>query len=366
MVYDNIKREIIGMLKRMPNKQADWDNDLLPTLKAMFNPKSVSNAKSQLISEGVISQEIVDGKKIITLIKDPYELQAPNVFDEEMFLAYYTDKLKEYFKHKLSTEGPEWDIFDVKEFIMHFPESGDLNDKLIEHPYEVRKSITNVYIEAYEELFNETPNVEFIHIRNPIDCRISLSELSSAHKGKLVEFRAMILQATKLKLRYAKGFYYCPKCGATKTLDLGFWDKPKEVGKSLTCPADGCDCKGLIFDEDLSGKVDFQEIKVQTPLQESIYANKHSTTVFYEFNKPKKAVYSGYVKIVGVPIVKENKNGSVGELYIHAFYIEKDDEDIEEIAKNLNEKDLELINRIAKDKNVIQKLSDYRPDQSRT
>ena len=355
-----ISDEIIRVLDEN-NGSMPW-KDLLNTLiDEGYKKESIYMAKKRLIDRGVISEkEDFDGEIIISL-RDT-ETQANksiNSFDEEFFLAYYEYKIKEYFKHKLSVEGPEWDIFDVREFVTHFPDAGDLNEKLINHPYEVRKLLTNVYIEAYEELFNETPNVEFIHIRNPIDCRISLSELSSAHKGKLIEFRAMIIQATKLKPRYVRGFYYCPKCGATKTLDLGFWDVPEKVGKSLTCPADGCDCKGLIFDEDLSGKVDFQEIKVQTPLQESIYANKHSTTVFYEFNKPKKAVYSGYVKIVGVPIIKKSKNGSVGELYIHAFYIEKDEEDIEEKAKNIDDKEVELINRIAKDKNVVQKLSDY-------
>ncbi|ACV25382.1 hypothetical protein QIT38_gp43 [Methanocaldococcus fervens tailed virus 1] len=348
MAYDNIKREIISMLKRMPNKQADWDNDLLPTLKAMFNPKSVSNAKSQLISEGCISQEIIDGRKIITLIKDPYEISSPNTFDEEFFLANYEYKIKKYFKEKLSTEGPEWNVFDVEEFTYHFIDCLEINDKIVNNPYECRRLINEIYKEAYEEIFGGVPE-SIVRIRNLRENMVKISELQSKHVGKLIEFEGMIIQAGKPMSRVAKGAFECPRCGRVKYVELDIWDDPINVAKELSCPE--CDIKGFRYLESESEHVNFQEIYVQQPLELSKDGKQHTITVFAEGFPP---IYNGKVKITGVAIKKKIK-GSVSKIFIRAFNIEQ----LDKIDIEITEEDIEKIRKVAKDKNVIEKLANY-------
>jgi replicative DNA helicase Mcm len=354
------KNQMIKLLSVAPNKNKgmSWDSikDLL--MFSGFPKSTIYDAKNSLVDEEIIKEDKdkKTGKKILILLKEPDE---PNLddFNEERFRMFYEHKIKEYFKHVLYDE--ECREFDVREFIRHFPDAGELNDELIDHPIKVRKVLTDIFLEVYEFLYGESLDIEFIHIKNPLCCKISISKLSSKYAGKLVEFRGMIIQSSEVKPRVYKARYACPICGATKYIKLGFWDSPEKMGKSLSCPKDSCKCnKGLIHDENASHNVDFQEITVQEPIQDTYDGKQHSITVFYDFYGAEKAIYSGYVKIVGVPIVKMTKKSSVGEVYIYAFNIEKDD-DIERKIRNIKDKDLELIKKMVEGKDALKIISEY-------
>ncbi len=358
MSLKEAKKYIVDALLKSPDRTMRWD-DIYNYLTNFYPKSTVSKAKADLIDEGVIKElKTVEGKKII-LIREPvcYKDDDEDKFDEETFRMYYEYKIKEYFKSVLS-KNPDCKVFDVREFLKHFPDSGNLNDKLINYPYEVRKILTEIFLEAYEELYGEKLDIEFIHISNPIGCSVPMSKLSSKYAGKLVEFRGMVIQATKIKPRVYKGRYICPLCGAVKHIELGFWDVPEKVGKDLSCPEDCRNNKGLFFDEHGSHYVDFQEIRLQEPIEETYDGKQHNIIIFYDFYGPEFAVYTGYVKVVGVPIIKRTKKGSVGDVYIHAFYIEKDD-DIEKRIKSISDKDLEIIKKIANGKDAIKKLSEF-------
>jgi len=353
------KNQMVKLLSVAPNKCMSWDSikDLLMSLG--FPKSTIYDAKNSLVDERVIKEDkdIKTGKKILILLKEPDDEFNLDDFNEENFRAYYEHKIREYFKYVLSN-NEECREFDVREFLKHFPDAGELNDELVNHPFRVRKVLTDIFLEVYEFLYGESLDIEFIHIKNPLNCKISISKLSSKYSGKLVEFRGMIIQSSGVKPRIYKAKYVCPVCGAMKHVKLGFWDSPEKVGKSLSCPSDSCsNNKGLIYDENASHNVDFQEIIIQEPIQDTYDGKQHSITVFYDFYGAERAIYSGYVKVVGVPIVKMTKS-SVGEVYIYAFNIERDN-DIERKVRNIRERDLELIKKMVEGKDALKIISEY-------
>ena len=104
MAYEDIKRTIVSMLKNSLNKSLPWDV-IYNLLLAQGLPKSsVSNAKSQLIADGVIEEtRDEEGNKIITLINE-YKLYFDNessLMDEDTLLfEMVRDHLTNYLKSK--------------------------------------------------------------------------------------------------------------------------------------------------------------------------------------------------------------------------------------------------------------------------
>ena len=353
MAYDEIKRMIINILKRTPKRNIKW-NTIYELLLSQGYPKSsVSMAKSQLLEEGIIEEyNDKNGNKIIELVKEPLDLDFSfngDDFSEERFREYHEDKIRQYFKSKLSVEGPQWDIFDVEEY-RRLTLDLEIVEDIVNYPFEVRRIISEIYKDAYYELFGEKVSV-MVKFRNIGNVK-KLSEIGSDDVGKLVEFDAIILKASRMKSRVVVATFRCPRCGAKKTMELGLWDDPDQIGSKLTCPRDNCNSKQMMYRENESIHTNFQELLVQQPLELSPDGRQHTRVVFIEGHSLE--VYSGRVRIVGVPIKKKVKKGtSVSDIYVLGFYYEQ----IDKQEVNLTDEDIKKIEMVAKDKNVIQKLA---------
>jgi replicative DNA helicase Mcm len=325
-----------------------WE-DIYNYLINYYPKPTVSRAKSDLIDEGIIKEiKTVEGKKI-TLIREPIEFfeNEKSGFSEECFRSYHEEKIRYYFKIKLA-EDHNWAIFDVGEY-MRLTGDLEVKDYIISYPFEVRKVISDIYCDVYNLIFGENPNV-MVRFRNVGNYK-KLSEISSRDVGKLVEFDGLIIQASRMKSRVVVAAYQCPKCGSKKVMELGLWDDPEKVGKNLTCPRDNCDSKYMMYKENESIHANFQELLIQQPLELSVDGRQHTMIVFIEGHD--EGIYSGNVKIVGVPIKKRKRGASVSDIYIYGIYCEK----IDKQDFKLTEEDIIKIKKVAEDKDVIRKLA---------
>jgi len=67
----SIAKEILNLLKKSPGRSMKW-SDIYNLLRHMgFKKSGISMAKSRLIQKGIISEEVVDGEKIVRLEKYP-------------------------------------------------------------------------------------------------------------------------------------------------------------------------------------------------------------------------------------------------------------------------------------------------------
>jgi replicative DNA helicase Mcm len=352
------KEEILNHLKESPTRECQWLPIYNNLLDKGFNKGTISKARYDLEREGIIEVIPLNGRESLIRLKENTDTftggeNNTNTFDEEMFFAYHERAIKQYIKHKLS-ENHNWDVFDVQEFCMHFPANLELNDELVNHPFQVRELINQIYEEAYREIFGEFPNTK-IKIVNPISESLRISQISSQHVGKLIKFEGTILQASKVKSRLVKAAFQCSRCGSIKFKQVGIWDSISKVAKSLTC--DSCRKAEAKYEfeflEELSEFANFQELLIQEPIEISKDGRQHSISVFIENCE---GIFSGKVRITGVPIRKPEKTATtVADIYIYALGIEI----LDDIEIKITDEDVEKIKKVVKDKKAIDKISNY-------
>ena len=226
---------------------------------------------------------------------------------------------------------------------------------LFENPYEGIKFLKDCYYEAYFSLKNEEPEC-FITIKNIPDIfkkvngrTITIRDIKSNLLGKLIEIEGIIVLATKIKSMLKRGVFICNSCGEKTVITV---DNPFEHNiDSVVCRK----CGGsLHLIESQSEFVDFQELKVQQPLDlmEDPEEPPKYITVFLE-NSP--GIYCGRVKIVGIPIKhRTNKKLPVYDIYIRGISCNLVEDKMD---KDLTEEDIKNIEKVSKHPNVIDILS---------
>ena len=234
----------------------------------------------------------------------------------------------------------------------------DFVEFIHEHPKEGLEFIKECYREAYYSLKNEYPKC-IITIKNLPEIfkkvkhknrLLTISDIKSHTIGKLVEFEGIVVTATKIKSVLKKAVFICSKCGKKISINI---DNPFEPFEEPSC--EKCGGNDLVLIENECEYMDFQEIKVQQPLDlmDDPEEPPKYTTVFLE-NSP--GIYCGRVKITGIPIkIQKNKKMPIYDIYIKGINCEILDDEIE---MELSREDIENIEKISKLPNVVDLLSD--------
>jgi len=213
------------------------------------------------------------------------------------------------------------------------------------------------YDNAYYTLKNETPNCEIsiknlptIFNKSGKNKTITIENIKSNTLGKLVEFEGVVVTATKIKSALKKGVYICGSCGEKTVIEV---ENPFEASFDPSCKK--CGGGNLVLIEEESEFIDFQEIKVQQPLDlmDDPEEPPKYITVFLT-NSP--GIFCGRVKIMGIPIKNQkNRKVPIYDIYIKGLYCEVIENKIE---TRLSEEDIENIEKVAKNPKIIDILSD--------
>ncbi len=324
--------EITNLIK---NGTVEWE-EIYNILQKKYTKHAVLMAKRRLLESGKIIETTKNNKKILIIpVKKP-------VVEQDFFIEN-EQPIKEYLKYLILNKNSK--KFSIKEFCMNFPHLAEINDIIINDPLKARNKLTNLYIEIYEQFHEETPDISYIEIINPIGVKKKLSEIGANDINKLVEFECSIVQASKNKSRTREAEYLCFECGTTKKVKLDFWEDPER--KKVSCPH--CSNNRMSLDKKI--RVKFQELIIQQ-LEVSTDGKQHTASLFLEDSSP---IYSGKYKFTAIPIEKYKKGTSVADIHLYAFGYEE----IDNVDINITEEDIQNIHEIAKDPKVIEKLSNY-------
>ena len=226
---------------------------------------------------------------------------------------------------------------------------------IYENPYDGIKILKEAYNEAYFALKNEKPecsisikNLPYIFKKHN-NKTLTIKDIKSNTLGKLIEFEGIIVLATKIKSILKKAVYICNSCGKKTVVDI---ENPYEYSPdSKSCK----ECNGLLqLIESESEFVDFQELKVQQPLDlmDDPEEPPKYITVFLE-NSP--GIYCGRVSIIGIPIkYHSNKKLPIYDIYIRGLNCELIENKLENKLKG---DDIEKIEKVAKHPKIIDILS---------
>ncbi|WP_456472722.1 ATP-binding protein [Methanocaldococcus sp.] len=267
----------------------------------------------------------------------------------------FKDVLTYYLKNayiKEIVEEYERVVIDLNK--MYLSGLMEVVDYIINNPFEAIKFVEECYKEAYFLLKSERIDDIKIEFKNlpkiykEVNGReFKISDIGSKYINKLVEFEGIIVLASKKKPILKKAYYVCEKCGKSYFKDIDIFNF-NEIER--------CECSSqLILIEDKSKFVDFQELKVQEPLDllENPDEPAKYITVILE-DSP--GVYAGRVKITGVPIkVKRSKKLPIYEIIVKAFNCTVLDG---EVKVKVSSEDIEKIKKLAKRDDIIDILSD--------
>ncbi|WP_457612447.1 ATP-binding protein [Methanocaldococcus sp.] len=267
----------------------------------------------------------------------------------------FKDVLTYYLKNayiKEIVEEYERVVIDLNK--MYLSGLMEVVDYIINNPFEAIKFVEECYKEAYFLLKSERIDEIKIEFKNlpkiykEVNGReFKISDIGSKYINKLVEFEGIIVLASKKKPILKKAYYVCEKCGKSYFKDIDIFNF-NEIER--------CECSSqLILIEDKSKFVDFQELKVQEPLDllENPDEPAKYITVILE-DSP--GVYAGRVKITGVPIkVKRSKKLPIYEIIVKAFNCTVLDG---EVKVKVSSEDIEKIKKLAKRDDIIDILSD--------
>jgi len=329
----SINNEILKLIESGVN---NWD-EIYNRLTQNYSKSTVSSAKNRLIQQGKIKEEIKNGKKI---------LYIPKIITsyEKEFLDKYGQALREYIKSKI-TEYQNNPAFSIRDFALNYM-MPEINDDITNHPFKAREILNNIYSEIYHERYWEFPDKK-ITIYDTLNKPKRITEINSKDINKLIEFEGMVIQSSKIMPRTETASYLCMGCGKEITVKMGIWDSPLKL--KLTCP--NCQTT-MTYNDENSTMIDFQEIRIQE-LELSEDGRQRDVTAFIEGFE--KGVYSGKLKVVGVPIKKPKKDSSVSDMFIYVFHYEELDK--QEIS--ITDEDVEKIRKISQDPDIVKKLSEF-------
>ncbi len=324
------------ILKLIENGVKNWD-EIYNILIQNHSKSTVSSAKKRLIQQGKIKEETINGKKMLSIPKIISSYEAE-------FLDKYGQALREYIKSKI-TEYKDNPAFSIRDFALSYM-MPEINDDITSHPLKARDILNKIYSKIYHEYYWELPNRK-LTIYDSLNKPKKITEISSKDINKLIEFEGLVIQSSKIMPRTETASYLCMNCGKEITVKMGIWDSPLKI--KPTCP----NCQTIMtYDDENSTMIDFQELRIQE-LELSEDGRQRDVTVFIEgFDR---GVYSGKLKVVGVPIKKPKKDSSVSDMFIYVLHYEELDK--QEIS--ITEEDIEKIKKIAQDPDVVNKLSEF-------
>ncbi|AEH06281.1 ATP-binding protein [Methanothermococcus okinawensis] len=337
----SIADEIIDLLKKSQNHSMEWDNIYRLLCDAGYSKGGISTTKDRLIKRGVISEEIINNKKIITLLETPKEEKE----EDDYALLTYKSQLIQFFKTAHSEDiRTDSELVEIDTSNLISSGLGAVVDMLIENPEKTLTLLSEAYKEAYYSFNNE--DTDAVVTIKKLPTSTTIEDIRSNNLNKLVEFEGIIALASKLKTAIIEGKFYCPNCGNTFTIPIDPLNPVRELP---------CKCKEKAYlDEKGSKYVDFQELKVQQPIEQMKNPNdppRYMTII----NENAKGIYSGRVKVIGIPIkVASSKKLAVYDIIIKAINIIP----IENTKKaTISKEDEEDIKQLSKIPNVIDILS---------
>jgi len=358
---------IIKILKDAPDYTMEWSHIYNLLVNMGYKRSAVSMAKARLIQKGIIIQEIIDGKKVVRLLKPPKEeddmdaimneLEALDIDKDE--LSTLEDVLKRYFKRYISGRNDinyPWVEINWKDLVFLSTELGlDIISLIHEHPKPMLEFMKEVFKKTYYEVYwEELKDVILTFKSLPDFCKRTIENIKIEDIGKLVEFEGIVAMASKVQSAIVKGVYVCNNCGSIFTVPIDPLDPPKPLEK-IRCRNKDCDGEAHL-DRSLSERANYQELKLQQPIE----TMKNPTdppkyiTVIHE---NAKGIYSGRVRVIGIPTeIKRNSKKAVYDIIIRAINVIPLDDT--SASLNLSEKEVETIKKISKIPNVIDFLSD--------
>lgn len=267
---------------------------------------------------------------------------------EEFIKGYYYADLME-----VARKGETSIVLDFMELAGFNP---DLSDQLLEEPEEVLKAadiaITNI------DLPKETKNIKARLTNLPEDQKVLVRNIRAKHINKLITVEGTVRQKSDVRPQVTSAKFECPSCGNVINvlqLDQKFKEPNKcgcgRKGKFRLLDKELIDAQGMFLEEaskDLEGGEQPKRMKVLlkgdlvTPMSE------------------KKTNPGSNVRIVGmvkeIPIILRTGGQSTKyDLMIEANYVQGMEEDYTNIE--ITEEDEEEIQEIAKEKNVLKRLS---------
>ena len=331
---------ILSYLEKIPNNSCSWSIIYNLLLEYGYSKPRISNAKRELLeSNKIIEEKDPSGKKIIKLVNQ--------VSHEELELLQLKDKISQYIKQTYNPSDLKDEIIAIDLSEMYQYGLIDIVEKIAQNPQEYVSILRECFIDVMNTLYSlEVDNIITIkNIPKIFNNAKTIGDIKSRCVGKLVEFEGIINMATNIKSALKVGVYRCNECGKEKTIYYS------NIFQTVVPKC--CNSKMELIDN-ASVYVDVQELKVQQPLDTmDSHEPPKSIPVIYE-NTP--GVYSGRVRITGIPLRKEKgkRDTKAYDIYIKALYVEvlKETRDIE-----LSEEDIDKIKRISEDKDVINKLS---------
>ncbi|ACX72621.1 MCM family protein [Methanocaldococcus vulcanius M7] len=278
-------------------------------------------------------------------------------FQEEINLEEFKDYLIAYLRNTHQEDivmDSEVVVVDLNN--LYYYGLMEFVDYLIHNPQKGIDFIKECYESAYFTLKNEYPKNFIISVKNlPKIFKtnkngklFTVEDIKSNTLGKIVEFEGIIVMASKIRPILKKAYYFCPKCGKSVIKEVDFLKIAEEK--------EYCECKSeLNLIEEKSTYTDFQEIKVQQPLDlmDNPEEPPKYITVFLE-NSP--GIYAGRVKITGIPVkIKKSKKLPIYEIYVKALHCEVLDG---EVKVKITREDVKNIEKIAKRNDVVDILAD--------
>jgi len=225
------------------------------------------------------------------------------------------------------------------------------------NPYDGLEILNEAYNRAYKILKSEESKC-IITVKNLPDIfkkyenrTLTIKDIKSNTLGKLIEFEGIVVLATKIKSILKKATFVCDKCkySIKKTINNPY----ESIPESIPCGKE--DCNGSMeINENLSEYIDFQELKIQQPLDlmDDPEEPPKYITVFLE-NSP--GVFCGRVRITGVPIkYRSNKKLPIYDIYIRGINCQEIENKLE---KELTEEDIKNIEKVSKHPDVLNILA---------
>ena len=355
MAYDAIKKSIVDTLKMSPKMSMPWSAIYTLLLAQGYPKSSISMAKSQLLDDNIILEEKTpDGKKLVTLIKEPDgsgSLSSDRLFDS---VRYH---LVEYFKHEYLGEINNRENFVVIDLEKLY-RSGvvvclEFFEYLVDDPDRTLDFMADCYKDAYYALNNEKLPSDFVltveNIPDIFKIINTIDEIRSKHIGKLVEFEGIISISSKVKSFISKKCFVCQNCGHE-------WHADNDIFNPITlrkCPKCG---GGVVINENKCINEDIQELKVQIPLD--LMKNpddppRYVTVIL----KNKVGIYAGRVKVVGIikKVKTTKKRIDIHDFYIEGIYAKRVDG---EYTMEISKEDEEIFRMLAKRDDVIDLLAE--------
>jgi len=256
---------------------------------------------------------------------------------------YSEDMLKESERVAVDLNGMyHYGMFEFIEFIESDPK-------------EAINLLKECYYDAYHVYKGERAdctvtikNLPLMINKNSRGNERTIEDIKGKTHGKLVEIEGIIVMATKIKLALKEAVHICTACGEKRRTKI---ERPFQANFDPVCPK--C-AQNMTLLEDESEYVDFQELKIQQPLD--LMEDPEEPPKFISvLLEDTQGIYCGRVKVTGIPIKNQkNKNIPLHDLLILGYNCEPISEKLD---VSFNDEEIEQFETLAKNKDVLKILS---------